>query len=101
MSRNLAGDGGSAPKGYSYELATDIVKKNKFWITCQVDEDLPYILQYTGEDHLLVGSDYTHADASQEMDFPAHLQARAASGDIPQSAIQKITHENGKVFYGL
>ena len=101
MSRNLAGDGGSTPKGYSYELATDIVTKNKFWITCQVDEDLPYILQYTGEDHLLVGSDYTHADASQEMDFPARLQERAANGEIPQSAIQKITHENGKVFYGL
>ena len=87
--------------GYRYEHPSDIVRLNKFYITCQVDEDLPYILQYTGEDHLLVGSDYTHADTSGEMDFVRLLQERADRGDIPQSAVQKITYDNGKVFYGL
>jgi predicted TIM-barrel fold metal-dependent hydrolase len=101
MSRGVSGDGGSAPKGYTYENDTDIVTKNRFWITCQVDEDLPYILRYTTEDRLLVGSDYTHNDASMEMDFPQRLQQRVAAGDIPLSAVRKIVHDNAKAFYGL
>ena len=86
---------------YTYEKPSDIVRLNKLYVTCQVDEDLPYIMQYTGEDHLLVGSDYTHADTSQEMDFERRLQDRVDRGDIPQSAVLKITHDNGKTFYGL
>jgi len=87
--------------GYVYEKPSDIVRLNKLYITCQVDEDLPYIMQYTGDDHLLVGSDYTHADTSMEMDFVARLRERAERGEIPQSAVEKITHDNGKAFYGL
>ena len=90
-----------AGRGYTYEKPTDIVTKNRFYITCQVDEDLPYILRHTTEDHLVVGSDYTHADASAEMDFPRLLRERADKGDIPQSAVQKIAYDNGKVLYGL
>src|SRR5439155_2904979 len=51
---------------YKYDSPKDIVRLNNFYITCQVDEELPFILNYTGEDRLLVGSDYTHSDASQE-----------------------------------
>src|SRR5207249_4473564 len=87
--------------GYTYAQPADVVRLNKFYITCQVDEDLPYIMQYTGEDHLLVGSDYTHPDASAEMDFAKMLQERADRGEIPQSAIQRIAHDNGCIFYGL
>ena len=77
------------------------MRLNNFYITCQVDEDLAYILKYTGEDRLLVGSDYTHADASQEFGFPQILQQRADRGEVPQSAVQKILNENGRAFYGL
>jgi predicted TIM-barrel fold metal-dependent hydrolase len=91
----------STDHGYTYEKPTDIVRLNKFYITCQVDEDLPYIMQYTGEDHLIVGSDYTHADASGEMDFARLLQERADKGDIPQGAVQKIAYDNARALYGL
>ena len=40
------------------------------YVTCQVDEDLPYILKVAGEDNLMVGSDYTHRDPSMEYEFP-------------------------------
>jgi predicted TIM-barrel fold metal-dependent hydrolase len=86
---------------YVYEQPADVVRLNQFYITCQVDEDLPYIMQYTGEDHLLVGSDYSHPDASLELSFAQILQQRANRGDIPQSAVQAIAHDNGKTFYGL
>jgi uncharacterized protein len=90
-----------AAGGYSYDKASEIVTKNRFYMTCQVDEDLPYILQYTTEDNLVVGSDYTHADFSQEMEFARLLQERADAGDIPQTAVQKIVRDNAKVLYGL
>ena len=82
-------------------LASNVFKENRIYVTCQVDEDLPYILKYVGEDNLIVGSDYTHADSSAEMDFPVKLQERADKGDIPQAAVRKIAYDNGKTFYGL
>ena len=47
------------------------------YVTCQVDEDLPYILKVAGEDSLMVGSDYTHRDQSMEYEFPRLLKERA------------------------
>src|SRR5438034_9121231 len=82
-------------------LASNVFKENRIYVTCQVDEDLPYILQYVGEDNLIVGSDYTHRDPSMELEFRKLLQERTDRGEIPQSAIQKILYDNPKVFYGL
>jgi predicted TIM-barrel fold metal-dependent hydrolase len=70
-------------------------------VTIQVDEDLPYILQHTGEDSLLIGSDYTHGDPSNEMGFTELLQERAKQGDIPATAVPKILYENARAFYGV
>ena len=83
------------------ELSSNVFKDNRVYVTCQVDEDLPYILKCVGEDNLMVGSDYTHRDPSMELEFRKELQARAARGDIPQSAVQKILYDNPKAFYGL
>lgn len=82
-------------------LASNIFKDNRIYITCQVDEDLPTILRYVGEDNLIVGSDYTHRDPSMELEFRNLLQQRADEGEIPQSAVQKILYDNPKAFYGL
>ena len=76
-------------------------RDNHVYTTCQVDEDLPYILQYVGEDNLIVGSDYTHRDPSMELEFRKLLQERADRGEIPKSAVQKILYDNPKTFYGL
>ena len=85
----------------SFEMADDLLKTNRMYVTCQIDEDLAYILRFAGEDNLMVGSDYTHRDQSMEHDFPRLLQARADNGDIPQSAVGKILYDNAKALYGL
>jgi predicted TIM-barrel fold metal-dependent hydrolase len=82
-------------------LGNNLFKENRIYVTCQVDEDLPYILRYVGEDNLIVGSDYTHRDPSMELEFRKLLQERADRGDIPQTAVKKIFYENPKAFYGL
>jgi hypothetical protein len=79
----------------------DILVQNRMYVSCQVDEDLGYIIQQTGESNLLVGSDFTHNDAAQEMDFVGLLNARADKGDIPRSAVKKITEDNPKRFYAI
>jgi predicted TIM-barrel fold metal-dependent hydrolase len=83
------------------DIASNVFKDNRIYITCQVDEDLPYILKTVGEDNLMVGSDYTHRDPSMELEFRKELEKRAAKGDIPQRAIQKILYDNPKAFYGI
>ncbi len=99
--RRLNRMGGVYSSGYTYEKPSDIVTKNKFYITCLVDEDLRYILDYTTENHLLVGSDYSHDDPAGQMNFPRLLQERVAMGDVPQTAVRKIVYDNGKAFYGV
>jgi predicted TIM-barrel fold metal-dependent hydrolase len=83
------------------ELAANLFQTNRIYITCQVDEDLPYIISVVGEDNLMVGSDYTHRDPSMELEFRKILQGRAEKGEIPQSSVQKILYDNPKTFYGL
>ena len=77
------------------------MKSNRMYVTCQVDEDLPYIVKVAGEDNLMIGSDYTHRDQSMEFEFPRLLKERADNGEIAQSAVQKILYDNAKTFYGL
>ena len=92
---------GNIRTGEAQELGDDIFRSNRIYVTCQVDEDLPYLLGYIGEDNLLTGSDYTHQDQSQEMRFPERLQQRGDRGEIAQSTVRKILYDNPKTFYGL
>ena len=39
--------------------------------------------------------------ACRELADDEKLQARADRGEIPQSAVRKITYDNAKTFYGL
>jgi predicted TIM-barrel fold metal-dependent hydrolase len=83
------------------ELPPDVFKANRIYVTCQVDEDLPYILQHISADNLMIGSDYTHRDPSKEHDFQKLLEERAGRGEISKTAVQKILYDNPKRFYGL
>ena len=84
-----------------YTLDASLMKSNRMYVTCQVDEDLPYIIKVAGEDNLMIGSDYTHRDQSMEFEFATLLKQRADQGEINQSAVQKILYDNAKIFYGV
>ncbi|HEY7065832.1 MAG TPA: amidohydrolase family protein [Chloroflexota bacterium] len=87
--------------GPSLDLPENVLVANRLYVACQVDEDLPYILRYTGEDNVVVGSDYTHSDMAMELDFAQRLQQRADAGEISQAAVRKITYDNPRALYGL
>ncbi len=87
------------PDGFDFNR--DVLKEFNLFVTCQVDEDLPYILKFAGEDNLVVGSDYCHADQSKERDFQDTLRARVENDEITASALDKMLYDNPKRLYGL
>jgi hypothetical protein len=68
------------------------------WVACEADEDIPYLLNFIGEDHLLIGSDFGHLDQSFENGMVQTMRGRE---DLPSRVTEKILCENPRAFYGL
>ena len=64
------------------------------FVACEADEDVKYISEYTGVDHLIIGSDYGHQDPSEERQLVAAMRARE---DIPSALTDKIFFDNPKL----
>jgi len=56
------------------------------------------IARYTGEDNIIIGSDYGHRDPSEERQLVQTMRARE---DIPGQLTEKILCENARRFYPL
>ena len=82
----------------SWKSGADLFADCRFFVACEADEDLPYLTQYIGEDHLLTGSDYGHNDPAEQAQLVATMKARE---DIPAGLAQKILCENPRKFYGI
>jgi predicted TIM-barrel fold metal-dependent hydrolase len=67
-------------------------------VTCQTDDDLDHVLGYAGEDNLVIGTDYGHADNAVEIEA---LRKLRADGKLPGRVIDKILQDNPAAFYGL
>lgn len=76
----------------------DILKNHNIYVACQTDDDLPYVLQYAGEDNLMIGSDYGHNDTSSELEAIRRLKH---AGTLPAEVVDKILETNPARFYGL
>ncbi len=76
----------------------DVLRRNRFYVACQTEEDLPYILQYAGEDHIVIGSDYGHADTSSQLEALNILQRDEG---VSAEARRKIVDDNARALYGL
>ena len=46
------------------------------YAACQSDDDLPYVLKYTDEDNMLMGTDYGHHDHAADLEGLRNLQDR-------------------------
>jgi predicted TIM-barrel fold metal-dependent hydrolase len=77
---------------------SEVLLKNKIWITCQTDDDLPYVLKYTGADMLIIGTDYGHNDTSSEI---LALRKLREDGTLPTPVVNKILDDNARSLYGL
>lgn len=76
----------------------ELFRDYRFWVACEADEELPHLLKYLGEEHLVIGSDYGHNDPSKEPEFVKHMRARQ---DVDPVVIERILCENPRALYGL
>jgi aminocarboxymuconate-semialdehyde decarboxylase len=88
VARRIALSGTDAPP--------DLIEQANIFITCQTDDDLPWVLKYTGENCLLVGTDYGHGDPSSDVD--ATVQIREYEGISDQTRDNILFHNPKKLF---
>ena len=80
------------------ELPDSLFAAHNIYVTCQIDEDIPWILKYAGDDCLMIGTDYGHNDPSADIDAMGLLRARE---DISAMTKENILSHNPKALYGL
>ena len=83
---------------WKHASSKELFRDYRLYVACEADEDIPYIAQYTGEDHLLIGSDYGHNDPSKEPQLVMTMRARQ---DVSSQLVEKILCENPRQFYSL
>jgi predicted TIM-barrel fold metal-dependent hydrolase len=77
---------------------TDILENYRFYVACQTDDDIPYVLKYAGENSLIIGSDYGHEDAASEIEALRHLSDME---ELRSEVVSKILEANPTALYGL
>ena len=80
------------------KLADDPLKAHNIWVTCQTDDDIPYVLKYAGDSQLVIGTDYGHQDQSSEIEA---MRLFREQGDVDPVIVDKIMGENAINLYGL
>jgi len=70
----------------------------RFYVTCEAHEDLPEIIKWAGEDNLVVGTDYGHADTSTELEAHRLILER---DDLPAGVAQRMVDHNARALYAL
>jgi len=78
--------------------ASSLLRDNRIYVACQTSDDFSYVVEYAGEDNLMIGTDYGHADYSNDIEA---IQTLAHRGKISPSLAQKILGDNPKRLYGL
>ena len=84
--------------GAGRKFPDNVLKEYNIYVTCQTDDDIPYILQCAGDDNIIIGTDYGHFDPSSEIDA---ISVFKGMDGISDTAMTKILLDNPKALYGL
>jgi uncharacterized protein len=84
-----------------FELSQDLLRENRFYVTCDTFDDLGQVTKLCGDDNFIIGSDYGHADMSAEIDALRILQEHAAQQHVEKATVDKILSDNARALYGL
>lgn len=79
-------------------LTDDWLRDNRLYVACQTDDDLPYIVAHGGENNLVIGTDFGHADTSSEMEALLTLKKESS---LEPSVIGKILDDNARALYAF
>ena len=78
--------------------AKELLRQSRFFVGCESSDDLPYIMEIAGEDNLVVGTDYGHADSASEL---RALDGVLQNSKLSLSVAEKITGGNARALYSL
>jgi predicted TIM-barrel fold metal-dependent hydrolase len=68
------------------------------FVTCQTNDDVPYIVRCCGEDRLVIGTDYGHTDPSSAVTALNEFQRMEG---LDSAVKEKILSHNAKALYAL
>ena len=80
------------------KLPENPLKEYRLYVSCEPDDDVPYVLQYAGADNIVIGTDYGHNDQSTEIEALRNLRE---SGQVDAEAFRKIAYDNPKALFAL
>ncbi len=84
--------------GGGRKFPENVLRDYNIYVTCQTDDDIPYILKCAGEDNIVIGTDYGHFDPSSEIDA---ISVFKTNPGVDEAAMTKILSDNPKTLYGL
>jgi predicted TIM-barrel fold metal-dependent hydrolase len=76
----------------------NVFEEYNVFVTCQTNDDVPYIVRYAGENRLVIGTDYGHTDPSSAVTALNEFQRMEG---IDSAIKEKILSHNAKALYGL
>ena len=79
-------------------LGSDTLRDNRMYVACQTTDDIPYVLQYAGDENIVIGTDYGHNDTASEL---VALRKLREDGKIDPATAAKFLDSNPRRLYGL
>jgi predicted TIM-barrel fold metal-dependent hydrolase len=80
------------------ELPKDFLRQDRIYVACETTDDIPYIVNKLGEDNIVIGSDYAHADSATEL---LAIHTLSADPRLTPALAKKIVRDNARALYGL
>ena len=86
---------------FSYQrqgTKSDFLRQDRIYVACETTDDIPYIVNKLGDDNIVIGSDYAHADSATEL---LAIHNLSADPRLTPSLAKKIVSDNARALYGL
>jgi len=84
--------------GSERPISADCLREFNIYVSTQSDDDFPYVISYSGEENLVIGTDYGHGDTSSELNAIARFKAME---NLSPEVKRKILSDNPRQFYGI
>lgn len=84
-------------KGWTWP-GSELLAERNIYVACQTADDLDYILDSTGDEHVVIGTDYGHNDTSSEIHALRRLRER---GGLSGEVVDKMLTNNPTRLYAL
>ena len=80
------------------QLSTNPLTENNVWVTIQLNDDIEQVHRYVGDDRLVIGTDYGHADSATEV---YALRTFQNDNRMPAESRSRVLWDNPKELYAI